>query len=274
MPGERIEAALDAAASLRDRGMTTTFTHLGENVLSEQEALHVTDHYREVLGLVRARGLDTHLSVKLTQLGLDIGRNVAEVNLRAIVDHAARLENFVWIDMESTAYTDVTIDLYRRMRAEYTNVGVCLQSYLRRTQKDLDELLALDAAVRLVKGAYAEPPNLAFKRRREVDESFFVLASRYLRQMTNGGSHLAYGTHDLRLIRRIQEEAEKLGLGKSAPEFHMLYGIQREAQERLAREGYRVRVLIAYGEYWFPWYMRRLAERPANVLFVIKNIFR
>lgn len=273
MPGEDLEAALRAATALQESGIKAIFTHLGENVINEAEANAVAEHYLDLLDQVSARSLDCHVSVKLTQLGLDISRELCHANLLAIVERAAKLQNFVWIDMESTAYTDVTIELFRQGRAKYTNLGICLQSYLHRTMKDLQDLLPLSPAIRLVKGAYAEPPDLAFQEKREVDQNFVELTLFYLCNISREKINFGYGTHDVRLIRQIHAEVEKLGLGKEAPEFQMLYGIQREQQLRLAREGYKTRVLIAYGSCWFSWYMRRLAERPANVLFVLKNIF-
>ncbi len=273
MPGEDAESALEAASRLHENGIATVLTHLGENVMSATEATEVAQHYREVLDQVNKKGLDSHISIKLTQLGLDVSTEIGYRNLLSIVGHAAKLKNFVWIDMEATAYTDVTIELFQRARSEYSNVGVCLQAYLRRTAADLKRLLPLSPAIRLVKGAYAEPLHLVFQNRRDVDENYLTLGVSYLRSLKSDHIMLGCGTHDRRLIRRIQEEAAKLGFGKEVPEFQMLYGIQREEQIRLAREGYKVRVLISYGNYWFPWYMRRLAERPANVLFVLKNIF-
>jgi len=272
MPGEELDAALRAAEELRDKGIGTTLTQLGENVTSTEEANAVRDHYLEVLDQVHERGLDTHLSTKLTQLGLDQHPDLAYDNMRAITRKAIQLGNFTWVDMESSPYVDVTIEIYRRIRAELPNIGICLQSYLRRTPGDLEPLYPLDPAIRLVKGAYKESPEVAFPKKSDVDESFFQISSAYLKRIGPNKANLGYATHDLKLIRRIAAEAERQGIGKQAPEYQMLYGIQSAEQYRLAREGHKVRVLIAYGNYWFPWYMRRLAERPANVWFVLKNL--
>jgi proline dehydrogenase len=272
MPGEEAEDALRAAEQLHAEGLTAVLTKLGENITQEDEARAVAAHYRDVLDQVNARRLDCHVSVKLTQLGLDIDTELCYGNLASIVEHARRLGNFVWVDIESSPYVDRTIALYKRVRAEYENTGLCLQAYLYRTERDLADLLAIPAAVRLVKGAYAEPRQIAFQRKREVDENFLRLASRIL-QSRNGRQPSGIATHDRAIIRNVQQMMASLGLPKNAVEFQLLYGIQREEQLRLAREGYTTRVLISYGSFWFPWYMRRLAERPANVWFVVRNIF-
>lgn len=273
MPGEDLESALRAAEELRAAGIMSTFTRLGENVTTAEEANAVRDHYLVVADQVQRRGLDTHISTKLTQLGLDIDPDLAYRGMRSITEKAARLGNFTWIDMEQSSYVDVTLEIFRRIHAELPNIGICLQSYLRRTPKDLEALISAGASVRMVKGAYREPPEVAFPARPEVDEAFFRLCAEYLRRVEPGRGTLQYGTHDLRLIQRIAAEAERGGLKRTAPEFTMLYGIQPNEQRRLASEGYRMRVLVAYGDYWFPWYMRRLAERPANVWFVLRNLF-
>ena len=273
MPGEDVEAALDAAEVLKEKGIPTIFTRLGENITTQSEAEAVRDHYLVVLEKIRDRGLDTHISTKLTQLGLDLDPELARKNMLAITRRARELGNFTWIDMESTPYVDVTLNVYARIHDDYDNVGICLQSYLQRTKKDMDVLYPRSPAIRMVKGAYKEPPEFVFAKKRDVDESFFRLCSEYLEKVPPAKQNLGYGTHDVSLIRRISAEAERLGLGKSAPEFQMLYGIKTKEQERLAGEGYTVRVLVAYGDFWYPWYMRRLAERPANVWFVIKNMF-
>lgn len=273
MPGEEVEDALRAAEQLRGEGLATVLTKLGENITLEEEARAVAAHYREVLEKVNARRLDCHVSVKLTQLGLDIDPELCFDNLSSIVERARQLGNFVWVDIESSPYVDSTIAQYKRVRAKYENVGLCLQAYLYRTERDLADLLTIPAAIRLVKGAYAEPKEIAFQRKREVDENYLRLASRILHSR-NGQQPCGIATHDRAIIRNVQETMASLNLPKTAVEFQLLYGIQRDEQLRLAREGYKTRVLISYGSFWFPWYMRRLAERPANVWFVLKNLFR
>lgn len=274
MPGERLEDALAAAGQLQKAGAGILLTRLGENVNEAGEALAVTRHYLDVFERVAAAGLDAQISIKLTQLGLDLDASLCQRNLIALVEAAERSQNFVWIDMESSAYVDRTIALYRQARAISRRVGVCLQAYLYRTADEVEALLPLGPAVRIVKGAYKEPASVAFPRKRDVDENFFALATRLLRDDARAAeSFLGVATHDRRLIARIEAHVKRERIPTSAFEVEMLYGIQRPLQQRLAREGRPLRVLIAYGEYWFAWYMRRLAERPANVLFVLKNLF-
>jgi proline dehydrogenase len=271
MPGESFEDALAASRAL---GVGTVLTRLGENLRDASEAADVARHYREVLDRVRQEKLDVEISVKLTQLGLDFSREECEAHLHGLARHAQSLENWVWVDMESTAYTDVTLDVFRRLRAAFPNTGLCVQSYLYRTADDVESLIALGAGIRLVKGAYREPPDKAFPKKEDVDENYFRLAERLLSAEARGkGVRAIFGTHDSALIRRIEGVGRSLGLPPEAVEFQMLYGIGRSEQLRIAAAGYRFRVLISYGEAWFPWYMRRLAERPANVLFVLKSLF-
>ncbi len=271
MPGETVEAALDATRAL---GVGTVLTRLGENVRDVGQAREVTRHYLDVLDRVARDRLDVEISVKLTQLGLDLSLEECEQNLSALIERACALSNWVWIDMEGTAYTDVTLDIARRARAASANVGVCLQAYLYRTAQDLKSLIALGSGIRLVKGAYREPPDKAFPKKSDVDENYFKLAERLLSADARAeGVRAIFGTHDPALIRRIEDLGRSSDLPPEALEFQMLYGIRRREQERLALAGYRFRVLISYGEAWFPWYMRRLAERPANVLFVVQNLF-
>jgi len=249
-------------------------TRLGENLRNAAEAEDVAQHYREVLDRVPQEGLNVEISVKLTQLGLDFSREECEGHLHALAGHARALDNWVWVDMESTAYTEATLDVFRRLRSAFPNTGLCVQSYLYRTADDIDSLIALGAGVRLVKGAYREPPDKAFPKKGDVDENFFRLAERLLSDDARAnGVRAIFGTHDPVLIRRIEELVGARGLTPKEVEFQMLYGIGRSEQLRLAAAGYRFRVLISYGEAWFPWYMRRLAERPANVLFVLKSLF-
>jgi proline dehydrogenase len=273
MPGETAADALAAAVALRDQSIGTVFTHLGENISDAAEANAVTAHYLGVLDRIREMKLGTEVSVKLTQLGLDLSPELCYANLERIVDHAGS-SSLVWIDMEASNYVDVTLDLARRARNAHPNVGVCVQAYLYRTARDLAGLIPMGMAIRLGKGAYKEPADVAFPHKRDVDENYFALAKQLLAgEARCSGVRAAFGTHDLKLIRRIIDDAGAHGLGKSTFEFQMLYGIQREEQYRLAREGWKSIVLIAYGSYWFPWYMRRLAERPANAWFVMRNLF-
>ena len=272
MPGETLADALDAAQRLRDAGMPTTFTLLGENVTTAAEADAVEAHYLETLEAVRARGLDAEVSLKPTQLGLDLGADEAGRRLQRIV-RACDAGSLVWVDMESSPYVDVTLELFRGIREDHPNVGLCVQSYLHRTERDLEALLPLLPAIRLVKGAYKEPPDVAFPRKADVDRNFVRLADILLRARKEGrAGRPVMGTHDPRMIAEAGRLAHELDLTKDAWEVSMLYGIQVPEQERLARAGHPMRVLVAYGAHWFPWYMRRLAERPANVWFVMKQL--
>jgi proline dehydrogenase len=273
IPGEDLSDALTAARLLQANGLATVFTRLGENVTEAREADSVTRHYLEVLERIEWLGLRTEVSVKLTQLGLDLWPGACYANLKRIIEHAGA-RSVVWIDMEASNYVEVTLELYRRARQAYPNVGICLQACLYRTAGDLASLIPLGAAIRLVKGAYKEPPEVAFPRKRDVDENFFALSQQLLSDEARAaGVKAAIATHDLKLIRRIGELALAKGLSKDSFQFQMLYGIQRAEQLRLAKDGWRSTVLITYGSYWFPWFMRRLAERPANVLFLVRHLF-
>ena len=274
MPGERLEDAMAAAAAQQRQGVGTIFTKLGENLTRADEAEEVTQHYLDVLDKVAAAGLRAQVSVKPTQLGLDLDKALCFRNLQRLVDRAAARGNFVWIDMESSPYVDPTLDLFRRTRERSALVGIALQAYLYRTARDIESLVPLGSAIRLVKGAYLEPPSIAYPKKADVDESFFKLASRLLADdALKAGGLLHIATHDGKLAGRLGRVVEERQVPSTAYEYAMLYGIQRPLQQRLVQAGRPLRVLIAYGEYWFPWYMRRLAERPANVGFVIRNLF-
>jgi proline dehydrogenase len=274
MPGETFDDMLAAAGGLAPSGIASVFTRLGENVRDRAEADAVAAHYVEGIARIRGLGLRCEPSIKLTQLGLDIDPEFAYRHALTLARAAAEAGSYFWVDMEQSPYVDVTLDVVRRLRGEVPTVGVCLQAYLLRTGQDLADIQARGIGVRLVKGAYNEPPAVAYASKADVDGQYVALA----RQMVSAegrarGSRAVFGTHDLELIARIREHAQASGVSAAAYEFHMLYGIQRAAQIRLAGEGATVRVLIAYGSYWFPWYMRRLAERPANVWFVVKSLF-
>ena len=273
MPGERVEDAIAAAAHLQVKGVGALLTHLGENLTRLDEFEGVTRHYLDVIDRVKAAGLDAQISVKLTQLGLDLDRELCYRNLQRLVDRAVEHGQFVWIDMENSRYVDATLDLFRRTRQRTPIVGVALQAYLYRTARDLESLLPLGVAIRLVKGAYFEPANVAYPRKSDVNASYDNLARRVLSedgQRTASLLHIA--THDSRLIDRVSDYIDEHHVPRSAYEYAMLYGIQQPLQARLAASGRRLRVIISYGEHWFPWYMRRLAERPANIWFVVKNV--
>jgi proline dehydrogenase len=273
MPGEELSDALAAAHTLQTRNIASIFTHLGENIRDAAEARAVADHYLEVLQRVREQQLHAEISLKPTQLGLDLDFELCYQNLREII--AAEIPpRIVWIDMEASNYVDATLQLYRRALSEFSNVGLCLQAYLRRTKDDLAGLLPLRASIRLVKGAYSEPPEVAFSQKSEVDDNYFALAKEMLSaNQREPAMRSAFGTHDISLVQRIAEFAATAGMPRSEVEVQMLYGIKSAEQERLAREGYSSKVLVAYGTHWYAWFIRRLAERPANLWFVARNLF-
>jgi proline dehydrogenase len=275
MPGERLEDAMTAAAAQERQGLRTIFTKLGENLTRIEDAEEVTRHYLEAIDKVQAAGLDAQISVTPTQLGLDLDRELCFRNLQRLVDRAEERRTFIWIDMESSPYVDPTLDLFRRTRARSARIGIALQAYLYRTAKDVESLVPLGAAVRIVKGAYLEPPDVAYPKKADVDENFYTLSCRLLAEdARRAGGLLHIATHDPVLVDRLVAFIGANGVPVSNYEFAMLYGIQRGLQQKLVSAKRPVRVLIAYGEYWFAWYMRRLAERPANVWFVVKNLLR
>ena len=273
MPGEDMAAALAAAVGFQTEGLATIFTRLGENLISIEEDDAVAAHYAELIDQIGARRLDGEPSVKLTQLGFDIDEARTMIHAEALADRAALLGKTFWIDMEGSAYTEATIALYERLRADHSNTGICLQAYLRRTAADLRRLLPLEPQIRLVKGAYAEPPTIAYQTRHDVDANYLALSVSLLGSVRAGAKvRIGLGTHDVRLIEQAAEHAAALGLPRVTFEVQMLYGIRMDQQRRLARDGFIVRDLIAYGEAWYPWYMRRLAERPANVIFALRQM--
>lgn len=272
LPGQMPEQALEAARMLAEDGVGAILTHLGENISHREEAEAVAQHYAGVLRRILASGLRAEVSVKLTQLGLDIDEEYCFENVMRLIEESGA-DKTVWIDMEQSAYTDATLRIYRRAIAKGVKAGVCVQAYLYRTEEDVASLVALGGAVRLVKGAYSEPSEIAFPRKRDVDEHFFRIAQALLGpEAQRSKLRAAIGTHDRTLIARIIEWASKQKVAKERLEFQMLYGIQRAEQLRLAREGCRSGVLINYGSSWYPWFMRRMAERPANVMFLARNL--
>jgi len=273
MPGESLEDAVAACAKLREQGVRSVLHELGENVAGPEAAEAATAAYTDALARAADAGLDPHVSVKLTHLGLDVDRELARRNLGALVTAAGSRGGLVWIDMESSAYADRTLALFREAREASSAVGLCLQAYLRRTADDLEGLIPLGPWLRLVKGAYDEAPPLAYTRRGDVDANMLSLAARLLQpEARRAGARLAAATHDTALIGRIVERARGAGVEQADYELQMLYGIQRDEQLRLARAGHRVRVLVSYGSDWYPWFVRRLAERPANLAFLLRNL--
>ncbi len=272
MPGETLGDALGAAVPLQAVGIGTIYTRLGENLTNLAEAEAVAAHYIEVIDKVVNAGIRGEVSVKPTQLGFDLDPDVCFDHLVRIAEHAAANDSYLWVDMEGSSYVEGTVALYERLRAAQPRTGICLQAYLRRTASDIERLRPLDPAIRLVKGAYDEPESIAYTNRRNVDASYLGLAVRFLLDGRDRPIRLGLGTHDVALIEQIAEQVAAAGIGRDGFEVEMLYGIREDQQRRLAAAGYRVQALIAYGEHWYPWYMRRLAERPANVVFAIRQL--
>jgi proline dehydrogenase len=273
MPGERIDDAIDAARELKTSGITTILTRLGENLTAASEADEVASHYVDVMNRVKQAGLDAQISIKPTQLGLDFDEVLCRRHLLALVEKSDALGDFLWIDMESTPYVDRTLALFRAARERSKNVGVAIQAYLYRSALDVETLVPLGSAIRVVKGAYKEPPDLAYPKKSDVDENYFRLVTRLLQpDAIKSGCLVHIATHDETLIDRLRTHIRQYGVPRHMYEVAMLYGIRRQLQQRLVAEGEKMRVLISYGEHWFPWYMRRLAERPANVMFVLKSM--
>ena len=272
MPGEELADALDAAEALAPYELGTLLTKLGENLTVEREACAVRDHYLEVFEQINARGLVAHVSVKPTQLGLDFSQSHCAEHLEALARTAEANGTYLWLDMEDSSYVDRTLELYRDLRSRHGRVGLAMQAYLRRTPIDLAALLPFRPTVRLVKGAYAERPEVAYPKKHDVDAAYYELATELLGAATRGGALPIFGTHDLPLLDRIVARADQLGVSNGHYEIHMLYGIRMAEQKVLAARGRVVKTLISYGSSWFPWYLRRLAERPANLWFVVKSL--
>jgi proline dehydrogenase len=270
--GEDIESTIKAIRDLNNMGCTATFDHLNEGVTSAAETEGEVREYKRILATIDETGIRSNVSIKLTQFGLAFDPELTYRNARAVVEEAARRGNFVRIDMEDSPVTQVTLDIFKRLRAEFdlNTVGIVLQSYLRRTEADVRDILAIPARVRLCKGAYNEPPEVAFPDKRDVDDNYV----RCMKLLLASGVYHGIATHDENMIRATKEFAASEGIGKERFEFQMLYGVRRDLQERLAREGYNVRVYVPYGKTWYPYFMRRLAERPANVWFVLKNFLK
>jgi proline dehydrogenase len=267
--GETVSEAIDAARRVEAQGFLHTLDFLGEGVKSADEADRATREYMAIADAVVAAGIGRNLSLKLTQLGLDVGRATAIDNLRRILEHADSF--FVRVDMESSTYTDVTLDVFETLwRQGYQHMGVVLQADLLRTGQDLQRVLGLGARVRLVKGAYKEPKTIAYQRKADVDAAYAAL----LKTLLVEGRYPAIATHDPALIDVAKAFAAERGIGRDRFEFQMLYGIRRDLQAALRREGYNLRVYIPFGHQWFPYFMRRLGERPANVGFVVRGVLR
>lgn len=275
MPGETADEALAAAEKFHLQGMPVIFTRLGENLTRMVDADATADAYYSLMDDAHRRGLDTEPSIKLTQLGFDLDRDRTMVHMERLATLAAGQAEgrTVWIDMEGSAYTEPTVAFYEEIKEKHPNTGLCLQAYLKRTYSDVERLMPLEPRIRLVKGAYAEPREIAYQSRREVDANFLALCVSLLGARKAGRNvFVGLGTHDVRLIEQVAEHAASAGLQKTDFDVEMLYGVRADQQRRLKKQGYNVRVLIAYGEAWYSWYMRRLAERPANVVFAVRQL--
>lgn len=268
---ESLEQALTVVADLNRRGIMVTLDHLGEGVHEESVARGMCQAYLELLDGIARTGADANVSLKLTQMGLSFDRKLTDEIMESIVRKAAQTDNFVRIDMEDTPYVDATLGIYYHLRKlGFDNVGVVVQSYLYRTEQDVADLDKVSANLRLVKGAYKEPPDLAYQGMPEIRESF----KRIVKSRLSRGLHTAIATHDESLVAWAKEWATEQGLAKSQIEFQMLYGVRMNWQEELAREGYKVRCYVPYGKMWYPYFTRRIAERPDNLSFIIKNMFK
>ncbi len=268
--GETLEQALDVARRLKGEGITVTLDHLGESVTTLEEASAARDAYLRVLDAQHAAGLECNVSLKLTQFGLDISYDQCFANVELLVRKAVEKGGFVRVDMESSEYTDRTLQLVRDLHARYGAVGTVIQAYLFRSRADIEALNAARIRVRLCKGAYLEPATVAFPEKRDVDRNYFELSALLL----DHGVYPAIATHDEAIIRQLESYVSKHNIARDTFEFQMLYGIRRDLQARLVAEGYRLRLYVPFGRAWYPYYMRRLAERPANVFFILRNLLR
>jgi len=270
--GETTDEAIAAIHEINAKGCSASFDHLNEGVHSVEGVEAEVREYLSVLSKIDETVIDSNVSIKLTQFGLEIDPELAYRNALRIVEEAVRRGNFVRVDMEGSNVTQVTLDIFKRLRSEFglNDVGIVLQSYLYRTMDDAMDLLKIPARIRLCKGAYDEPPSLAYPDKKDVDENYV----RVMQLLLASGTYHGIATHDPKMIDATIDFAQSEGISKEAFEFQMLYGIRRDLQEQLARYGYRMRVYVPYGKHWYPYFMRRLAERPANIWFVMKNFLK
>lgn len=271
--GEKLEDAIDAAKDANELGIMATIDHLGESVKDEALAGEATDVYVKVLERIADSGVDSNISVKLTQLGLDIDYDLCLQNLERIVQKASELNNFVRMDMEDSPYTQKTLDIFKTLRKKYPNVGIVLQTYLYRTEKDVEEVIENGYGLRLCKGAYTESREIAFPKKAQVDQNFIHLLEMGLSEKARkNGVLVGVATHDEKIIDWTKNFTRTNGVGKDEFEFQMLFGIRKKLQEELVKEGYKMRAYIPFGTHWYPYYMRRLAERPSNLLSFFRTI--
>ena len=268
--GETIDEVIPFIRELNSENATASFDHLNESVGSEAEAEQEVNEYLNILAKIDEQKIRSNVSIKLTQFGLGIDPELAYQNARRVVVEAERRGNFVRVDMEDSAVTQVTIDIFKRLRAEFglNTVGIVLQSYLHRTLKDAEELVKLPARIRICKGAYNEPPEVAFPEKKDVDANYVKV----MQLLLSSDIYHGIATHDPKMVEATIDFVRREGIGKEKFEFQMLYGIRRDLQHQLTRDGYNVRIYVPYGKHWYPYFMRRLAERPANIWFVLKNL--
>jgi len=270
--GETVDDAVQMIRQINADGATASFDHLNESVAHEQEADQEVREYLRILVRIDETGIRSNVSIKLTQFGLELDSELAYQNARRVVEDAARRGNFVRVDMEASSVTQVTLDIFDRLRSEFglNDVGIVLQSYLRRSYDDAVRLVKVPARIRICKGAYNEPPEVAFPDKKDVDSNYV----RIMQLLLGSGIYHGIATHDPKMIAATIDFAQREGIGKEAFEFQMLFGIRRDLQKQLAHDGYNMRVYVPYGKHWYPYFMRRLAERPANIWFVLKNMFK
>jgi len=270
--GEDIDEAVAAIRELNAEGCSASFDHLNESVANPAEAEGEVREYLDILARIDETGINSNVSIKLTQFGLELDPELAYKNVRTVVADASRRGIFVRVDMEASSVTQQTLDIFKRLRAEFglNDVGIVLQSYLRRTYSDAEEMVKLPARIRICKGAYNEPPAVAFPEKKDTDENYV----RVMQLLLSSGTYHGIATHDPKMIEATIDYAKQNGIGKEAFEFQMLYGIRRDLQRQLAKDGYNMRVYVPYGKHWYPYFMRRLAERPANIWFVMKNVLK
>ena len=268
--GEELDEAISAARVCNDQGMLVSLDYLGENVATAADAQRARDAYLQVFDRIAAEKLDANVSCKLTQLGLDLSPEFCEGQVHSIVERAASCDNFLRVDMEGSAYTERTIDVVKKVRSRSPAIGTVIQAYLYRSEQDIQDLLAIGCRIRLCKGAYQEPPQVAYPKKEDVDSSYVKL----VRLLLPSGFYHGIATHDPHMIGATIRIAAEAKVSKDDFEFQMLYGVRTDLQRQLVRDGYRLRIYIPYGRDWFPYFMRRLAERPANLGFFVRNFFR
>lgn len=272
MPGETLEAAMEAVTALKAQGVPVIMTYLGENVASDAAADETVEQYRRLFAALKSSGADAHVSIKLTQFGWDLDKDKALARVRSCVQIAAQNDTILAIDMEGSEYVSSTVDAYEQLATEFRSVALCVQAYLHRTPDDLKRLAKVTPYIRLVKGAYRENASVALQSRVEIDARYRSLATELLRGVPQG-TRVVFGSHDVPLLESIRADARGLGVPDSAFEVQMLYGIQERGRRQLAASGLKTRVLISYGKAWYPWFMRRLAEKPSNLFMIARNLF-